>query len=172
MFKRHRLSLNVVGNIVITTHGGKIATLDFADHENRLMALFSKRFGVDYDALPESPAPAEIKTALDQWIGGSDAGFRALELYEGGTDFQRRVWATLRTIPFGKTWTYAQLAAKIGNPKAVRAVAAANGQNPIGILTPCHRVIGSDGSLTGYAGGLERKEQLLRIEGALPALLV
>ena len=81
-----------------------------------------------------------------------------------GTDFQRRVWDGLRQIPFGETWSYAQLAENVGNAKACRAVGLANGRNPIGIIVPCHRVIGADGTLTGYGGGLERKAWLLEHE--------
>ena len=81
-----------------------------------------------------------------------------------GTDFQKRVWAALRTIPFGETRSYAEIARQIGNPSAVRAVGAANGRNPISIITPCHRVIGSNGTLTGFAGGLKAKAFLLAME--------
>lgn len=84
-----------------------------------------------------------------------------------GTDFQKAVWSRLCAIPFGETRTYGQIAEEIGNPKSVRAVGMANGRNPISIVVPCHRVIGSDGSLTGYGGGLERKKFLLELEGAL-----
>lgn len=85
-----------------------------------------------------------------------------------GTEFQRQVWEELQTIPYGRTLSYGELAKRLGNPSLTRAVGAANGANPIAILIPCHRVIGSDGSLTGYAGGLERKRFLLELEGAIP----
>ena len=88
-----------------------------------------------------------------------------LPLAPAGTPFQRRVWAALQAIPYGQTWSYAQLADKIGQPTAVRAVGLANGRNPIALVIPCHRVIGSDGSLTGYGGGLDRKRFLLDLEG-------
>jgi methylated-DNA-[protein]-cysteine S-methyltransferase len=93
-----------------------------------------------------------------------------LPLAPAGTPFQRRVWAALRDIPYGVTWSYRQLAEKIGNPAAVRAVGLANGQNPIAVVIPCHRVIGADGSLTGYGGGLERKRYLLDLEAGRPQL--
>ncbi len=89
-----------------------------------------------------------------------------LPLAPNGTDFQRRVWSVLRGIPFGETVSYAELARRVSNAAAVRAVGAANGRNPIPIIVPCHRVIGSDGSLTGFGGGLHRKQWLLRHEGA------
>ncbi len=85
----------------------------------------------------------------------------------GGTEFQRRVWAELRAIPPGSTRTYGELAARLGGPNASRAVGLANSQNPLSIVVPCHRLVGSDGSLTGYAGGLARKQWLLRHEGAI-----
>ncbi|MBW7935431.1 MAG: methylated-DNA--[protein]-cysteine S-methyltransferase, partial [Gemmatimonadaceae bacterium] len=90
-----------------------------------------------------------------------------LPLAPTGTAFQQRVWKALREVPFGKTASYGDIARRIGNPKGVRAVGLANGRNPISIVVPCHRVIGSDGSLTGYGGGLDRKQWLLRHEGAL-----
>lgn len=88
----------------------------------------------------------------------------SLELDFQGTEFQKKVWAALLTIPFGETRTYGQIAQQIGSPKAVRAVGAANGKNPISIIAPCHRVIGANGKLTGFAGGLEIKATLLRVE--------
>lgn len=87
-----------------------------------------------------------------------------------GTDFQREVWAALRTIPYGETWSYARLAEAVGRPGAARAVGAANSRNPIGIIVPCHRVIGASGALTGYAGGLDRKRLLLDLERGQPGL--
>ncbi|MFI1721413.1 methylated-DNA--[protein]-cysteine S-methyltransferase [Streptomyces sp. NPDC020489] len=87
-----------------------------------------------------------------------------LELHLGGTPFQREVWQQLRRIPYGETRSYGDLAAALGRPGASRAVGLANGKNPIGIIVPCHRVVGSDGSLTGYGGGLERKQRLLDLE--------
>ena len=87
-----------------------------------------------------------------------------LKLDPEGTDFQKKVWELLCKIPFGKTWTYADMANKLGDPKVIRAAASANGKNPIAIVIPCHRVIGTNGSLTGYAGGLENKRLLLDLE--------
>ena len=90
-----------------------------------------------------------------------------LPLAQEGTDFQQAVWRALQSIPYGATRSYADIAKKVGRPKAVRAVGAANGQNKIAIVVPCHRVIGANGTLTGYAGGLDKKEVLLKLEGAL-----
>ncbi|CAN5816502.1 hypothetical protein BH11MYX2_BH11MYX2_03350 [soil metagenome] len=94
-----------------------------------------------------------------------------LPLAPDGTDFQRKVWRALETIPFGETWSYGELAKRIGNPTASRAVGAANGQNPLWIIVPCHRVIGADGSLTGYAGGMTAKKWLLAHEQRQQTLL-
>lgn len=110
----------------------------------------------------------EVTAQLAEYFAGDRTAF-TVTLAPAGTAFQQRVWAALRTIPYGDTWTYLQLAEHLGNPAAIRAVAAANGRNPVGIIVPCHRVIGSDGSLTGYAGGLDRKRFLLDLEGAAGA---
>ncbi|MEZ8316365.1 cysteine methyltransferase [Vibrio splendidus] len=127
----------------------------------------------------------EIYTTKPEELGVRDDGFPIFELvadqlnryFSGeviqfsvpiaakGTPFQQSVWQALTTIPYGETWSYAQLADAIGNPKAVRAVGLANGKNPVSVIVPCHRVIGKNGKLTGYAGGVERKQRLLVIEG-------
>lgn len=108
---------------------------------------------------------------LDEYFAGDRVGFD-VPLAARGTPFQRRVWEALRGIPYGETTSYAELARRIGQPNAVRAVGAANGRNPIAIVVPCHRVIGADGSLTGYGGGLERKGALLELEARVSRSLV
>lgn len=108
---------------------------------------------------------------LDAYFTGKRITFDDLPLRPSGTPFQRRVWRALRTIPYGETATYGEMARKIGRPKAVRAVGAANGRNPIPIIVPCHRVIGADGSLTGYGGGMDRKRRLLDLEAGVASLL-
>lgn len=112
---------------------------------------------------------ALLAQARDELVAYFDGRLRTftLPLAPNGTDFQRRVWQALRAIPFGTTISYAALARRVNSSAAVRAVGAANGRNPIPIIVPCHRVIGSDGSLTGFGGGLDRKRWLLRHEGAL-----
>lgn len=102
---------------------------------------------------------------LNEYFAGQRKAF-SVPLDVDGTDFQRRVWNALRTIPFGQTWSYGQLARQIGSPSAMRAVGSANGRNPVSIITPCHRVIGANGTLTGFAGGLDVKARLLALEAA------
>jgi methylated-DNA-[protein]-cysteine S-methyltransferase len=113
------------------------------------------------DIVPESLEEATLQ--INEYFKGDRSQF-SLQLNPNGTDFQKRVWDQLLTIPYGKTTSYLQLSIELGDVKAIRAVANANGKNPLWIIIPCHRVIGSDGSLTGYAGGLSRKQWLLEHE--------
>ena len=115
----------------------------------------------------EHPILQTAETQLAEYFAGSRRDFD-LPLAPQGTEFQLQVWHALAEIPFGGTWSYRQLAQRIGRPTATRAVGAANGRNPLPIVLPCHRVIGNDGSLTGFGGGLPTKAALLRLEGALP----
>ena len=133
--------------------------LDFEDHETRLHRLLGRHY--PGHALAEAPAPASAARALDAYFEGDLAALAGVLVATGGTAFQREVWAALREIPAGATTSYGELAAKIGRPAACRAVGLANGANPVGIVVPCHRVIGASGALTGYGGGLPRKQWLL-----------
>jgi methylated-DNA-[protein]-cysteine S-methyltransferase len=114
---------------------------------------------------------AELRRQLDGYFAGELHDFD-LELSPSGSPFQLEVWRALRAIPYGQTASYGEIAAAVGQPGAARAVGGANNRNPIAIVVPCHRVIGANGSLTGYAGGLENKETLLVLEGVLPEPLV
>jgi methylated-DNA-[protein]-cysteine S-methyltransferase len=105
----------------------------------------------------------EVRKQLDEYFGGERVGFE-LALAATGSDFERRVWRELEAIPYGETTSYGELAGRIGHPGSARAVGMANGRNPISIIVPCHRVIGADGTLTGYGGGVERKRFLLELE--------
>ena len=111
----------------------------------------------------DHPMLLEAEKQLGAYFAGRLKKF-SLKLDFAGTEFQKKVWHALLTIPFGETRSYAQIATQVGSPKAVRAVGSANGKNPISIVAPCHRVIGSNGKLTGFAGGLPAKELLLRLE--------
>jgi methylated-DNA-[protein]-cysteine S-methyltransferase len=115
--------------------------------------------------------PPGVLPFFRRFFAGDVEALRQLPVRFHGTDFQRRAWEALRRIPAGETWSYRRLAEELGDPKATRAVGAANGQNPIPVVVPCHRVIGSDGSLTGFGGGLDRKRWLLQHEGALQPVL-
>jgi methylated-DNA-[protein]-cysteine S-methyltransferase len=120
----------------------------------------------DWIDSPTLPVLLQLRTELDEYFAGTRKSFN-VKLAPEGTEFQRAAWTALTKIPFGQTRSYGEQAASIGNPKAVRAIGAANGKNPIAIVVPCHRVIGANGTLTGYAGGLDKKEFLLKLEGIL-----
>jgi methylated-DNA-[protein]-cysteine S-methyltransferase len=143
---------------------GHVRALDFDEYEARLRRLLRLHYGENGYTLAAGRAPAAITAALGAFFAGDVDAIASVPVSTGGTDFQRRVWAALRRIPAGTTRTYGELATGIGNPSACRAVGFANGSNPVGIVVPCHRVIGADGTLTGYAGGIERKRWLLAHE--------
>jgi methylated-DNA-[protein]-cysteine S-methyltransferase len=139
-----------------------LLALDFHDHEERMRRLLRRYHGPV--TLRTGGAPAAVTRALAAFFAGDLDALATVAVRTTGSDFQRRVWAALRDIPAGTTTTYGQLAAAIGRPGASRAVGLANGANPVAIVLPCHRVIGADGGLTGYGGGLERKRWLLAHE--------
>ncbi len=160
-----------IGQILLVVKAGQLVSLDFSGYESRFEQLLTARYGkVDF---VETQNPGGVTARVHRYFAERDfAAFDGLEVETGGTSFQQEVWAALRRIPAGSTWTYGQLAQRLDRPKAFRAVGHANSLNPIGIVLPCHRVIGSNDSLTGYAGGLHRKRWLLEHEGALaPSLL-
>lgn len=148
--------------LVVTDARGVVHALDFADYEPRMRRLMRLRHGVS--DLSEGRQAGPVRAALAAYFDGDATALDGLPLETGGTAFQQAVWQALRAIPHGQTRTYGQLAETIGRPTAVRAVGLANGANAIAVVVPCHRVIGRDGTLTGYAGGLERKQWLLRHE--------
>lgn len=153
------------GGIVLVERGSVLVALVFEDHWKGMSRELARRFGAfTFEETSQSESAA---AALHRYFAGDLAALDSIEVDTGGTEFQKKVWSTLRKIPAGTTWSYARLASEIGRPSATRAVAAANGANPVSIVVPCHRVIGSDGSLTGYGGGLPRKRWLLVHEGAL-----
>lgn len=152
-----------VGPLRLTTDGDHLTGVYFAEHRHAPDDLGQE--------VPRDEAPAVLTEAADQ-LGEYFAGERTdfdLPLAASGSDFQQRVWARLREIPYGRTWSYGELAQAVGQPGAARAVGLANGRNPISIVVPCHRVVGSDGSITGYGGGVERKQVLLDLERGVAA---
>ena len=147
-----------VGQLTLVARDGKLSAILWeTERANRV------RLGELHEA-NNSPVLLEAQRQLQEYFAGTRNQF-TLELDFTGTDFQKQVWQALLTIPFGETRSYSQIAQQIGNPKAVRAVGAANGRNPISIIAPCHRVIGASGELTGFAGGLQAKQYLLALEG-------
>jgi methylated-DNA-[protein]-cysteine S-methyltransferase len=158
-----------LGGLLLAHAGSQLFMLDFEGYEHRFDSLLLRRFG--NVLVHEKPATGDIREPLLAYIDGEFDALQKIPVHATGTSFQRLVWDMLRQIPAGVTWTYAQLAAAIRRPEAVRAVAMANAHNPVAIVVPCHRVIGSNGELTGYAGGLERKRWLLAHEGiTLPVM--
>ena len=155
--------------IVIADGGGKLRAVDWTDYETRMRRLLRLHYGEAGDILEPARDPGGLTSALRAYFAGKLAAIEALPTATGGTPFQRAVWRALRDIPCGVTISYGELARRIGKPAAVRAVGLANGANPVSIVVPCHRVIGADGTLTGYGGGIERKRWLLAHEGALLA---
>jgi methylated-DNA-[protein]-cysteine S-methyltransferase len=144
---------------------GALVAAGFADSAPRLLARLEARFGPL--APREACDPAGAVSALRRFLAGEFTALESVPVDAAGTAFQRDVWTALREIPAGSTITYAELARRVGRPRAVRAVGAANGANPVSIVVPCHRVVGKDG-LRGYAGGVSRKEWLLAHEKAAP----
>ena len=146
-----------IGTLRLVSKDCKLARVEFQDQHN---IQASER--LESNSILDCAA-----RQLREYFAGKRQYFE-LALDPCGTAFQQEVWTSLQTIPFGEVRSYRDIAHEVGRPKAVRAVGAANGRNPIPIIVPCHRVIGSDGSLTGFAGGLETKKLLLQLEGALP----
>jgi methylated-DNA-[protein]-cysteine S-methyltransferase len=156
--------------LLVTDDDGVLRALDFADHESRMYRLLGEHYGAF--ELVEGSAPVALTRALAAYFDGSLDALADVRTATGGTPFQREVWNALRTIAPAATMSYGQLATTIGRPGASRAVGAANGANPIAIVVPCHRVIGANGTLTGYGGGLSRKEWLLAHEARFAPLAV
>lgn len=159
--RSHTVLDSPIGPLTLVEEDGALAGVYMT--EQRHLPKPARLGGSDNAVLPA------VREQLDAYFARDLRDFD-VPLAPGGTPFQARVWAALREVPYGSTCTYADLAAAIGRPTAVRAVGAANGRNPISIVVPCHRVIGANGSLTGYGGGLERKRLLLDLESgsALP----
>lgn len=148
--------------LVVTDEAGTLRAFNWTDYEDRMLAWIGRRYRGA--ALHEGRGP--LRARFDAYFAGETDAFTTMAWHGAGTAFQQSVWAALCTIPAGETLSYAGLAARIGRPTAMRAVGLANGSNPVALVVPCHRVIGADGSLTGYGGGLHRKRWLLEHEGA------
>jgi methylated-DNA-[protein]-cysteine S-methyltransferase len=147
--------------LLVTDNEGLLHAADFADCEARLRKLLDRRLGRSGYRLASGRVPTTIKAALEAYFAGDLAAIDRVPVTAGGTAFQSTVWTALRAIAPGRPLTYSQLANQMGRPRSARAVGHANGANPFAIIVPCHRLVGADGTLTGYAGGIERKRWLL-----------
>jgi len=156
---------SVLGKILLVSDGERLCALDYADYEDRMLLLLRRHYPVF--RLRETIDPQGFSTLLGAYFAGDVTCVNRIPVNTGGTAFQRQVWSALRTIPPGTTLTYGELATQLGKPTASRAVGMTNALNPIAIVVPCHRLVGANGFLTGYAGGLERKRWLLQHEGVI-----
>jgi methylated-DNA-[protein]-cysteine S-methyltransferase len=153
-----------IGTVVLISDGEALRVLDFVDCEERMKRLLRVHYGTQ--AVVESRESLGIKWRVEAYFEGELTSVDDIAVRTEGTAFQKEVWAELRRIPASTTVSYGELAKRVGRPNASRAVGLANGSNPVGIVVPCHRVIGANGALTGYGGGIERKRWLLKHEGA------
>ena len=164
-----RLATPIGVLLLATDESGRVRAIDLGGDELRLTQHLQRQHGRSAD-IRWGAVPTALTRDLNAYFAGDLHTLDHIECQPDGTAFQKAVWTALRTIPAGQTLSYGALAQQLGNPKAVRAVGLANGANPVPIIIPCHRVIGSDGSLTGYGGGLERKRWLLAHEGLFSPL--
>jgi methylated-DNA-[protein]-cysteine S-methyltransferase len=158
---------------IVADAAGRLRAVDWTEHDANMQRSLRLHYGEHGFSLTPAPNPAGLSAAMRSYFAGNLKAIDDLPVATAGTDFQREVWRALRRIPCGETISYGELARRIDRPAAVRAVGLANGSNPISVVVPCHRVIGADGSLTGYGGGIERKRWLLAHErraGANPEL--
>lgn len=153
-----------IGTLALASDGDVLCILYFDADEAVIERVLRRYHGPDF-TLEKGRVPVTIRRALESYFEGDLLAIDSIPVNTGGSDFQKSVWLALREIPAGSTTSYGKLAAKLGNPTASRAVGLANGSNPVAVILPCHRVIGADGSLTGYGGGLPRKRWLLAHEG-------
>ena len=152
--------------IYVCDREGALRMIDWSDHNPRGERLLNIHYGKGGYTLTKQRDPSGLTTRLATYFAGDIHAIDDIPTATAGTAFQREVWRALRAIPAAETISYGRLAERIGRPRAVRAVGLANGSNPVGVVVPCHRVIGANGSLTGYGGGLRRKEWLLAHERA------
>jgi methylated-DNA-[protein]-cysteine S-methyltransferase len=160
-----------IGELMVVADGeGRLRAVHWSDHEDGLVRMLARQYGEKGFALEPARDPAGLTAAIEEYFAGDLAAIDALPVEMVGTPFQRAVWTALRGIPVGSTLSYSELARRIGRPAAVRAVGLANGANPVGVVVPCHRVVGADGGLVGYGGGISRKRWLLAHEAGARSL--
>ena len=159
-----RLTTPIGTALVVTDEAGLLRAFNWTDYEPAMLAWIGRHY--PKAKLEEGRGPAAVRSAFERYFAGDPRALETVPWRASGTAFQLKVWEALCTIPAGETLSYRGLAERIGRPSAVRAVGLANGANPVAVVVPCHRVIGTNGSLTGYGGGLPRKQWLLALEGA------
>jgi methylated-DNA-[protein]-cysteine S-methyltransferase len=159
-----RINTPIGEMLIVADRDGNLRATDWVDYKARMQRLLRLHYGKAGFQLRSTCNLRRLTDPIGRYFAGELEAIDALPVQTGGTPFQREVWHALREIPCGATVSYAQLAERIGRPTAIRAVGLANGSNPVGVVVPCHRVIGADGSLTGYGGGIERKKWLLAHE--------
>ncbi len=156
-----------IGELILVADGdGKLGAVEWADHEAQLKRALDRQYGAGGYALEQKRNPGGLTASVSAYFAGDVAAIDRLPVAAAGTSFQRRVWRALRRIPPGSTVSYSVLARRIGRPSSVRAVGHANGANPVAVVVPCHRLVGKDGALTGYGGGISRKRWLLDHEAS------
>ena len=160
-----RLQTPIGTALLVTDAGGVLRALDWEEHEPRMRELLRLQYGAV--VLEEARSAKDLKAALSGYFKGDLDRLKTIKWRVAGTPFQQKVWTALPKIPAGTTMSYGALAAKLNAPKAMRAVGHANGSNPISVVVPCHRLIGANGALVKYGGGLERKRWLLEHEGVV-----
>jgi methylated-DNA-[protein]-cysteine S-methyltransferase len=165
-----RLETPIGEMLIVADEGGNLRATDWTEHESGMQRSLRCQHGENGFKIEQARNLGGLTDAIAAYFAGDLKAIDALPVQAGGTPFQQEVWRALRAITCGTTVSYAELAQRIGRPTAVRAVGLANGSNPVGVVVPCHRVIGSDGSLTGYGGGLERKRWLLEHESGRASL--
>ncbi|HXB60521.1 MAG TPA: methylated-DNA--[protein]-cysteine S-methyltransferase [Candidatus Acidoferrales bacterium] len=151
------LKTETLGDLLLVATPSHLVGVYFANQHN------GPKLSADWKMDPSHPILQQAGKELHEYLAGKRTDF-SVPLSNAGTEFQREVWKQIARIPFGKTISYSELAQRVGAPKATRAAGTATGRNPLGIIVPCHRVVGKDGGLGGYAGGLDRKKSLLKIE--------
>jgi methylated-DNA-[protein]-cysteine S-methyltransferase len=156
-----RLSTPIGTMIIVADQEGRLRVCLFAENNEIVRRYLRLQCGLNNFTLEPSADPYSLSADIARYFAGELDVIDRIPVETGGTSFQQKVWRALRDIPCGSTTSYSQLAKQIGHPDAVRAVGTANGANPIAVVLPCHRVIGANGSLTGYGGGIERKRWLL-----------
>jgi methylated-DNA-[protein]-cysteine S-methyltransferase len=172
VFHLERMNTPTGPMLVVTDDRERLRAAEWEDYEDRMHLLLKRHYGAGAVRLCAALRPSAVRHALESYFDGDLHAIDGVATATNGTEFQQAVWAALRGIPVGSTISYGRLATRLGRATAMRAVGLANGANPTPIVVPCHRVIGADGSLTGFGGGLHRKRWLLAHEGAAVADLL